>query len=802
MVRPELAGRQVECPKCKQRMLVTAENAAPQSPLPVSQPPALQPVVAPPAPQRQYQQPAPAPHSPAPLQPNPWNHKKKTDSNRTIVIGGVIAIGLVSLVVLAFAGMYFLQQSERQAQSWDQTTEPTPSPATSAPVTRPAEISSPVADTLPIPGGNSGTMRLVDLIEFVEPSVVRLDVKSKEGNSIGSGVFVDSNGTIVTNFHVVQGAYEIKVTTSDGQSAIATGFFQADPMKDLATIQVDPNQLSVVAIPLADTLPRKGAEVAAFGSPMGFSFSATEGVVSSIRSGKEVQEALKSLVGIDVYSLLGYSVTTNWIQMTAAISGGNSGGPLVNMQGKLIGINTWTNPAGQNLNFASTVDEIKIILGKTNNSSIQNFAALPKRRIQIEFDAPPGQKRPGQTRPGQRPPGRIASGNRNSRSQRAPGSTRRSPRTAPSNSAPPVVLTPEQIALRDAKERELKELTRKRLEERFKKMRGTENIVAAKEGKGFSTDRSSGVSRSFNTQSGTILDIALSPNDKYLATTSITGTVCVFNFKSGKLLYRIETEGRLIRAARFTSSPLELVTIRDEAIQSAKICFRAPETGVELREGLKGPGQQDVVLFAISPNGRSILGGWGQSIFGTTLWRKGALDGKLEKMKMHTVYGITNQRQPRAALFSGDSQTLMTGFDDGWISFSSGTRATYKVTVAREIHKGAITDMALSSDDRKILSGSIDGQLKLTTVNGKNWRSNRLGSAGSEIFGVALSDDDTLCAATRENNTIEIYDTSTRKLISTISTPTICSKLKFFGSDRFLVAGGKDGVVRIFNVPQ
>ena len=90
-------------------------------------------------------------------------------------------------------------------------------------------------------------MSLADLIEAIEPCVVRLDVKGKDGDSIGSGVYVGEN-KIVTNYHVVQGANSVRVRSSDGKETYSKGFYMADPLKDLAVINVDESELSLSII--------------------------------------------------------------------------------------------------------------------------------------------------------------------------------------------------------------------------------------------------------------------------------------------------------------------------------------------------------------------------------------------------------------------------------------------------------------------------------------------------------------------------------------------------------------------------
>ncbi len=222
----------------------------------------------------------------------------------------------------------------------------------------------------------AAAMDLVELIAKVEHAVVRIDVVDAEGRGTGSGVIVDDRGGILTNFHVINGATEAVVTLRSGKLLKAMGYIAIDPSHDLAlikTIKLDEPS----AIKLADEMPKVGERVAAFGNPRGFSFSTSEGIVSSIRKGTEIIES----IGREAYSFLGYATDATWIQTTAAISPGNSGGPLVTMKGELVGLNTWNRTDGQNLNFAISLLDIRRMLeGKSYDTAPHHFADMPKHR--------------------------------------------------------------------------------------------------------------------------------------------------------------------------------------------------------------------------------------------------------------------------------------------------------------------------------------------------------------------------------------------------------------------------------------
>lgn len=139
--------------------------------------------------------------------------------------------------------------------------------------------------------------------------------------SLGSGVIVDANGTIVTNQHVIAGAESIRVQLADGRAAEAK-IVGEDPDTDLAVLRVSLGKLPVMPLGRSDTL-RPGDIALAIGDPYGLSQTVTQGIVSATGRGQ-----------------LGLATFENFIQTDAAINPGNSGGALINARGELIGINT------------------------------------------------------------------------------------------------------------------------------------------------------------------------------------------------------------------------------------------------------------------------------------------------------------------------------------------------------------------------------------------------------------------------------------------------------------------------------
>ena len=154
---------------------------------------------------------------------------------------------------------------------------------------------------------------------------------------LGSGFIIDKNGYIVTNNHVVNGADEIKVTLSDGRE-LAAKLIGTDPQTDLALIKVEPKgELPSVAFGDSDRA-RVGDWVVAIGSPFGLGGSVTAGIISAR--------------GRDIHS----GPYDDYLQIDAPINSGNSGGPVINAEGKVVGVNTAIySPNGGNIGIGFAI---------------------------------------------------------------------------------------------------------------------------------------------------------------------------------------------------------------------------------------------------------------------------------------------------------------------------------------------------------------------------------------------------------------------------------------------------------------
>lgn len=168
------------------------------------------------------------------------------------------------------------------------------------------------------------------IAESVAPSVAHIDVRVENrrffsSSSSGSGWVYDSNGHVITNAHVLRGAETIRVQLNDGRLFEAE-LVGADPLTDIAVLRMPEATGLIPAVRASGQQPRQGERVFAFGSPFGFKFSMSEGIISGL--GREPAGAVAASSGY-----------TNFIQTDAAVNPGNSGGPLVNIRGEVVGMN-------------------------------------------------------------------------------------------------------------------------------------------------------------------------------------------------------------------------------------------------------------------------------------------------------------------------------------------------------------------------------------------------------------------------------------------------------------------------------
>jgi serine protease Do len=197
---------------------------------------------------------------------------------------------------------------------------------------------------------------IVDVVERVGNSVVSIlildDIFSEDGEPVGSGVIVTSDGLIVTNKHVIEDEGVYQVVLQDGKKFNVSEVIK-DKTKDLALIKIEANDLAPVTLGDSKNI-KLGQKAIAVGNAIGLSNTVSVGIVSGLSREVEVEG----------------EVTKNLIQTDAAINPGNSGGALLNSSGELVGINTARSSYAENIGFAIPVNTVRDLVEKYQSGKI------------------------------------------------------------------------------------------------------------------------------------------------------------------------------------------------------------------------------------------------------------------------------------------------------------------------------------------------------------------------------------------------------------------------------------------------
>jgi len=256
--------------------------------------------------------------------------------------GIIVLVGLIASAATAAAVLQFWPDGGEAQQS------------------TPASVSAPSTASSGNAALNSACLSAADIYQELLPAVVEITSTQQgrspfepSGTASGSGIVVDDQGTILTNYHVVADGSDLTVTFSDDTTASAS-VVGTDPENDLAIIRADVSGQTLTSATLGDSDSlRVGDPVLAIGSPFELEGTITEGIVSA--------------AGRTFSGSQGTRPIRNMIQTDAAVNPGNSGGPLVDCHGEVIGINTaLENPTGQDVNvgiaFAVPINTAKRFL--------------------------------------------------------------------------------------------------------------------------------------------------------------------------------------------------------------------------------------------------------------------------------------------------------------------------------------------------------------------------------------------------------------------------------------------------------
>lgn len=208
---------------------------------------------------------------------------------------------------------------------------------------------------------------LPDLVRRIKPSAVAIETFDSRGEKLsrGSGFFVEAD-RVVTNRHVLEGAFKAEIHSSSGTVFPVKGVLAVDAEGDLALLKIDAPVPAIRPLSLDKTSPQEGESVVVIGNPLGLEGSVTNGIVSAVRD-------------IPTFGRI--------IQITAPISSGSSGSPVVNMQGQVIGVATLQITGGQSVNFAIPSERISTLQVATMTSLADLVATTGrnKRAKAVQF---------------------------------------------------------------------------------------------------------------------------------------------------------------------------------------------------------------------------------------------------------------------------------------------------------------------------------------------------------------------------------------------------------------------------------
>ena len=197
---------------------------------------------------------------------------------------------------------------------------------------------------------------LKKLIEKVRPSVATIRVEGRDGGELGIGTgFLIAGNLVATNYHVINEGRKFTIELSTGEKLKPLAIEASDRTTDLVLIRVDvPDDKQLPALQLAESLPEQGNRVLVFGNPLGLEHSLVDGIVSAVR---EVQGQ-------------------KLIQLAIPIEKGNSGGPLVDRDGRVLGIVNMKSAIEDNLGFAIPIEQLELLRDNPNPVSMNRWVRL------------------------------------------------------------------------------------------------------------------------------------------------------------------------------------------------------------------------------------------------------------------------------------------------------------------------------------------------------------------------------------------------------------------------------------------
>ena len=218
-----------------------------------------------------------------------------------------------------------------------------------------------IAAAAPVAGDD-----LKGLARDASTSVLKLRVLDGAGREIGSGTgfFVSTDGLLVTNRHVIDAAHQVEAVPAEGAPYPVRGIVAQDAVNDLAVLRLDAGPSRPLPL-AAGAMPEPGERVVVLGGPLGLAGSLSEGIVAAIRDPSEVERRR--------------SGRSPLLQITAAISPGSSGSPVMKLDGEVVGVVVSQFGVGQNLNFAVPVAAVHALMQQAGpGAALTPLGSMPR----------------------------------------------------------------------------------------------------------------------------------------------------------------------------------------------------------------------------------------------------------------------------------------------------------------------------------------------------------------------------------------------------------------------------------------
>src|SRR5688500_4277661 len=247
-----------------------------------------------------------------------------------------------------------------------------------------SEVAGPVDSSTRTQTGSSGTMSVQEIYRHAGPGVLQVTSTSVDSGdpffgpqprvSLGSGFVISEEGYIITNYHVIESARQIEVNFS-GDDRVRATIVGVDPSTDLAVLKINAQVRALTPLPLGDSdAVRVGDAVVAIGNPFGLERTVTAGIVSALQR--------------EITAPNGYTID-KVIQTDASINQGNSGGPLLNTRGQVIGVNSQIEPGDSGtgnlgIGFAVPSATVREVFAQIRASGKVEHAYLGVRTLEID----------------------------------------------------------------------------------------------------------------------------------------------------------------------------------------------------------------------------------------------------------------------------------------------------------------------------------------------------------------------------------------------------------------------------------